>query len=142
MRYWDSSAIVPLIVAQSYTGQSQGLYSEDAELIVWWGTEIECLSAIVRLERSGDLAVEQVSVSIDRLKYLKEAWNEVQPTVKVKEVTRRLLRVHSLSTADALQLAGAIVVSEFSPSKLPFVCFDKRLSLAASREGFDVIVAK
>jgi predicted nucleic acid-binding protein len=53
---------------------------------------------------------------------------------------RRLLRVHALSAADALQLAAAIAASEADPASLALVTLDDRLAEAARREGFLVAV--
>ena len=55
LKFWDSSAIVPLIVAEATTQTMQRLYADDPMLVVWWGTEVECVSAIVRVERAGDV---------------------------------------------------------------------------------------
>lgn len=53
---------------------------------------------------------------------------------------RRLLRVHALRAADALQLAAAIAASEADPASLKLVTLDERLAEAARREGFPVAV--
>jgi hypothetical protein len=52
------------------------------------------------------------------------------------ESAKRLLRVHDLRTADALQLAAAVFVAEARPPTLEFVSLDDRLLAAARREGF------
>jgi hypothetical protein len=51
----------------------------------------------------------------------------------------RLLRLHALRAADALQLAAAIVLADFDPKTLPFVTLDRHLGAAARREGFEVL---
>jgi predicted nucleic acid-binding protein len=56
----------------------------------------------------------------------------------VRQTAIRLLRVHPLRTADALQLAAAIAAAEDHPATLPFVTLDERLAQAAEREGFPV----
>lgn len=48
------------------------------------------------------------------------------------------MRLHPLRAADALQLAAALVLSDFEPRTLPFVTLDDRLASAARREGFEV----
>lgn len=53
---------------------------------------------------------------------------------------RRLLRVHALRAADALQLAAAIAASEADPASLDLVMLDEQLAEAARREGFPVAV--
>ena len=138
MRFWDSSAIVPLIVAEASTDSVQAIAGEDPAMCVWWGTEIECVSAVARLEREGALADAAMIAALERLDSLAEAWNEVQPVAAVRRTARRLLRVHPLRAADALQLAAAVVAAEGVPASLDLVTLDEPLAAAARREGFVV----
>lgn len=138
MRFWDSSAIVPLIVAEASTDSVQAIAGEDPAMCVWWGTEIECVSAVARLEREDALAETAMIAALERLDLLAEAWNEVQPVAAVRGTARRLLRVHPLRAADALQLAAAVVAAEGVPASLDLVTLDERLAAAARREGFVV----
>lgn len=138
MKFWDSSAIVPLLVEEPTTSALSNLYNEDSVMFAWWGADIECVSALARLERDGYLDPSLITESLKRLQELRLCWQEVQPTEAVKEAARRLLRVHNLRAADALQLAAAMIVSENRPSALEFVCLDERLILAAQREGFNL----
>jgi hypothetical protein len=48
VRFWDSSALVPLILREPRTDWAKRLLDEDGELVVWWGSAIECASAIAR----------------------------------------------------------------------------------------------
>jgi len=57
----------------------------------------------------------------------------------VRETAARLLRVHLLRSADALQLAAALVACDHRPHAWQFVCLDARLCAAAEREGFKVL---
>ena len=108
-------------------------------MLAWWGADIECVSALARLERSGHLPLEDVSEALSRLDELRQSWQEVQPVERVKETARRLLQMHNLRAADSLQLAAALLVSENRPSTLEFVCLDDRLAGAARREGFKLV---
>lgn len=141
MKFWDSSAVVPLLVAESKTGKLLDLYREDPVLLAWWGTVVECTSALARLERAGGISSDSMSTAMKRLGEIQSCWQEIQPIDRIKETAMRLLRVHNLRAADSLQLAAAYAVSENRPSTLDFVCLDDRLVLAAQREGFNVIVA-
>jgi predicted nucleic acid-binding protein len=107
-------------------------------MLVWWGTEIECTSAIARLEREGALERAGVVRSLSRLSALAESWHEIQPGAAVRIAALRVLRVHPLRTADALQLASAVIAAEGKPDSLPMVTLDDRLGSAAEREGFVV----
>lgn len=108
-------------------------------MLVWWGTELECVSAIARLERQGDLASDATVVALQRMEALAGGWHEVQPVESVRRAARRALRVHSLRTADALQLAAATIGSEGQPASLDVISLDDRLNDAARREGFAVL---
>lgn len=140
MKFWDSSAIVPLLIEEAATSAVMDLYREDPLLIVWWGTELECVSALARLERQQGLSPATLTEALQRLQELKSTWQEIQPIDLVRETAIRLLRVHDLRAADSLQLAGAILASEHRPAFLDFVCLDERLLIAAQREGFTIAI--
>ncbi len=139
MRFWDSSAIVPLLAPQVATTTVEELLGTDPQVLVWWGTSVECVSALARLERDRALSHGDMGMAQARLRALAERWNEVQPHVRVRSTAERLLRMHPLRAADALQLGAALEVSGGDPASLAFVCFDQRLSEAAAREGLQVI---
>ena len=136
MKFWDSSAVIPLLVPEVMSGSVQRLYEDDPVMAAWWATEIECTSAIARRLRLGQLPEDVAAEGFVRLKALREGWHEVEPGEELRESAKRLLRVHDLRTADALQLAAAVYVAEARPSTLEFVSLDDRLLLAARREGF------
>jgi uncharacterized protein len=52
MRFWDASAIVPLLFAEPEREALLGRLERDSEMLVWWGTPVECASAIARRARS------------------------------------------------------------------------------------------
>ncbi len=139
MRFWDASAIVPLLVTEPSTLAAQQEYRGDPGVVVWWATELECVSALAGQEREGVLGVPQIIEGLRRLDQMSHAWREVAPVARVRRVAARLLRVHPLRTADALQLGAAIVAAQEQPASLPFVTLDDRLALAAEREGFTVV---
>ena len=107
-------------------------------MIVWWTSELECLSALMREERAGELSGDEAIAALERLTAVAVHWAEVQPTERVRALGRRLLRTHPLRAGDALQLAAGIVASEGEPQALGFVSLDDRLVDAARREGFTV----
>ncbi len=140
MRFWDSSALVPLLVEEDASARVRAEYARDPDLLAWWGSPIECVSAVVRLEREGVLAAEGVVEALARLDALVRSWQEVQPVAAVRQTAVRLLRVHPLRSADALQLAAALVAAAGDPWTLGFVTFDARLAGAAQREGLAVLL--
>jgi predicted nucleic acid-binding protein len=139
MKFWDASAIVPLLIAEPTTDTLQRLAKKDPAMLVWWATEVECVSAITRLEQDGALDEPAAAQAFDRLKQLALAWHDVDPSDAVREAAVRFLRVHPLRSADALQLAAAFVASERRPSLLELMTLDDRLAGAARKEGFRVV---
>lgn len=139
MRYWDSSAILPLLITESATPAMSTLMQEDAAIVTWWGTAVECMSALARLERDRMLDTAAVRAAVTRLDAARREWTEVAPVEDVRAQSLRLLRTHRLRAADALQLAAAVVAADFRAASLPFVTLDARLAEAAEREGFSVL---
>jgi predicted nucleic acid-binding protein len=136
MRFWDSSAIVPLLVDEPTSGAAETLLAEDREMVVCWSTEVECASALARLEREKKLSSEGFVAAGALLDALAGRWQEVAPTRELRGAARRLLRLHPLTASDALQLAAAMAIAENEPSSLGFVTLDVRLREAALRQGF------
>ena len=138
MKFWDSSALVPLLVEEEVTGAIRKLLLDEPGVIAWWGAPVECASAVSRLEREGKLSPGAATETLEHLDALARHWHRIEPVDTVLEIARRLLRVHPLRAADSLQLAAAVLASEGRPSTLEFVCLDDRLVTAAQREGFPV----
>ncbi len=139
MRFWDASAVVPLLLRQKASVAARTLYRRHPNVVVWWGTAVECESAIARLERAGEVTPEESAHARQRLSEAEAGWTEVEPSRAVRSAARRLLRFHDLRAGDALQLASAVVFADGEPSSVPVVCLDARLSAAARREGFTVV---
>lgn len=141
MRFWDSSAIIPLCLSQPASRAAEVWLREDPAFAAWWGTPVECWSAFARLRREGLLDHTQEMAAVDRLDMLRKAWVEVLPTEELRDHAARLLRTHPLSAADALQLAAALVWAGAPPQRAGLVTFDRRLALAGEAEGFEVLGA-
>jgi predicted nucleic acid-binding protein len=139
LKFWDSSALVPLLVEEELTDSIRALFLSEPRMMTWWGTPVECASAVSRLEREGELTPQETTEALERLDALALHWHRIEPVDDVLETARRLLRVHPLRAADSLQLAAAVLASEGRPSTLEFVCLDERLVIAAQREGFSVL---
>lgn len=138
MRYWDSSAIVPLVVVQGTSERAEAWLSADAEIATWTLSAVEICSAIRRLVREGaleeKLAVEAENVASE----LERRFHQVVDLEGVKVGAQRLLRVHALRAGDAVQLASALAWAEGHPQGFVFHTFDRALGTAAEREGFVV----
>ena len=138
MRFWDSSALVPLAAEEASSPSCRELLREDPVIAVWALTRTEMVSAIRRKERDGELTRDFARVALERVHLLEAAWNEVDALAQVRDRADRLLGVHPLRAADALQLAAALVLVEERPAGWSFVTADARLAAAAAAERFDV----
>lgn len=139
MKFWDSSALLPLLVAESSTPSAMAVLAEDPAMLVWWATQIECASALARLERDGSLDESEAEIAFERLRQFAHCWHEIDASDAVRETAVRLLRVHPLRAADAAQLAAAFVAADRRPASLEFVTLDSRLAAAARKEGFALV---
>lgn len=135
MRFWDSSALVPLFVDEPRTSRVRGLLDEDPGMVVWWGSIVECWSALSRRRRAGQFSLEHEEAARAVVATLARAWIEILPTDGLRSVAGRVLRVHQLRAADALQIAAALTWAP--PARIPgeIVTFDERLRDAARLEG-------
>ncbi len=114
------------------------LLREDPGIVVWWGTTVECVSALRRRERQQQLSSTEVDQAIANLTELGESWVEVQATVQVRVQATRALSVHGLHAADSLQLAAALAWRPLPSEGASFVSLDRRLARAAYLEGFNL----
>jgi predicted nucleic acid-binding protein len=135
VRFWDASAIVPLLLEEPARERMLAALDSDPVMLVWWATPVELVSALSRRERDGGLTLDDATAAIERIRLLERAWQTVLPTDVIRARAQRLLRVHPLRAADSLQLAAALSIAGDVPGSLAFMCLDRRLADAARREG-------
>lgn len=138
MRFWDSSAVIPLLVQEEQTSRRKAQLRDDPRMTVWWACRLECSSALNRLRRDGSLDEEGLVRALGAMEILADSWYEVLPTSELRARAMRLLRVHPLRAADSQQLSAALIATSENPSMLPFLTADERLREAAQKEGFAV----
>jgi hypothetical protein len=120
------------------TPDVQALLDEDPEPVFWWGTAVECASALARVHREGQFDEEELHLGLGVLRALREIALEIEPRESLRRRAVRLLVVYPLRAADALQLAASLVWCNEAADAADFVSLDRRLREAASREGFTV----
>lgn len=138
MRFWDSSALVPLLVLQPASAAMHDLLDEDPEMVVWWGTPVECASAVARLRREGGITTAGETRVHELLDGLRDSWLEIQATSPVRDLAQRLLRAHNLRAGDALQLAAALTWAP-QPRGDVLVTLDARLAESSRLQGFTAV---
>ena len=139
MKYWDSSALVALLVDEPESAERRATIRRDPAIVTWWGSRIECASALNRLHRERRYESGGLDRSLEQFRRLAASWLEIEPLEQVRSRAIRLLRLHPLRGADALQLAAALTAAAEDPQRLDVVSSDERLTAAARREGFTVL---
>jgi uncharacterized protein len=138
MRFWDTSAIVPLLITEPQSVTMRDTLADDPTIATAAIATIEITSALWRRRHRREISVgahhdaEVIFASLTR------RWREVVDSAEVMEVALRLVTRHPMKSLDALQLASAIVLAP-APELLPFVTLDKKLAAAARAEGFPIL---
>ncbi len=138
MRFWDSSAVVPILIEQQASSRVAAWVAADSIMAVWTLTPVEVASALRRLVRDQALEEEVARQAERRMEDIVGLAHLVVDIEPVKLTATRLLRLHPLRAFDALQLAAALHWAEGYPQGRTLHTLDTRLALAAQREGFVV----
>jgi predicted nucleic acid-binding protein len=139
VKYWDASALAPLILDEPASDLVRGWLREDSGVVTWGLTRLELASAIERRAREGVLSSSARVVALRRLERLAADSHEVSDLSAVRVRALPLLARHPLRAADAAQLGAALLVAEADPGTLTMAVLDRRLGEAASREGLRVL---
>ena len=138
MRFWDSSAVVPLLIEQEPSSRAAAWVARDDAMVVWTLTPVEVVSALRRLVRDQTLDEAIARAAEVRMEEIVRTCHVIIDVEPVKSLATRLRRLHALRAADALQLGAALHWTEGHPQGRTLHTLDSRLALAAQREGFVV----
>jgi len=139
VRFWDTSALLPLVVTEPETARAERWLREDPGVLVWTLTRVELLAALARRRREEPATARRMAGARAEVLSAWEQWIEITALEPVRRHAERLVETHPLRSAAALQIAAAIVAAEGRPESLDFVTFDRRQAEAAEREGFGVL---
>jgi uncharacterized protein len=136
--FWDTSAIIPLCVTQSATNNFRNQWQKSSRVVIWWGTTVEVHSTLSRLYRENYIDTKGLEFAMTRFEAMRNQWNEITPSEKVREIAETLPDAHNLRALDSFQLAAALIWCNEKPRGRVFVCDDIKLSEAAKKAGFTV----
>lgn len=139
MRFWDTSALIPLIVAERTTSRAERLLRADPNVVVWTLTRVELLSALARRRRQEPSAARRLLAARREILSAWQHWSEITAVEVVRRYAERVVETHPIRAGDALQIGAALVAAEDDPATLEFVTFDQQQAAAAEREGFRVV---
>lgn len=139
MRFWDASALVPLVVREPATDTVRGWLRDDPDISVWGMTWLELAAAIERRVREGRIDLAARQSILKRVARIAADAHEVSDIAAVRSRAIPLVARHPLRAADAAQLGAALLIADPAPSSLTIAVLDRRLAEAAEREGLNVL---
>ena len=139
MRFWDSSALLAVILAEPQAPLLATLFREEDRGLMWMLSPVEVRSGLCRAHRERKLDAEGKARVWEHFIRLRGSLAEVGQVAQVRDIAEQLLEVHPLQAGDALQLAAAFLAERDREERLGFVTLDRRLAEAASQEGFEVL---
>jgi len=142
VRFWDTSAIVPLLVDEASTPTVRRWLREDQTVTVWALTRTEAFSALCRRHREGTIDAVGLERARTKLSAFAAHWLEVDDLIEVRRHAERLLLDHPLRAADALQLAAAWHWASGRSRRRELVVLDGPLREAGAAVGFTVVTAR
>ena len=142
MMFWDSSALVPLVVEEAQSKIMTEILEQDGQIAVWAISFIEVQAAVGRKRRENKLNSPQRRKALELLSDLEKRWSEIGLSDSLKRRAGRHVEVHPIRTGDALQLAAAEEARGESEAVDTMVCLDSRLRSVAEREGFRLLPEK
>jgi predicted nucleic acid-binding protein len=137
LRFWDTSALLPLFIVEPKSAAARLLLNEDPDVLVWALTPVELVSAIWRrVPAEHDSRQRQAAAEI--VIAAQSSWIKVRTYEDVAALAYEVCEKHRLRAGDALQLAAALYTWA-DPSSQSFVTLDTDLASAARAEGFPVL---
>lgn len=138
--YLDTSALVKRYVREEGTEVVQALFSSGEVVFVSSrATWAECLAALVRRHRAGDLGADVLAARLDDAEDDLAGFALVDVDELLTSALRRIAETHALRGYDSIHLASALRVAGSLPGAWTFVCSDQDLCDAAHAEGFEVL---
>src|SRR6266508_5116474 len=87
MRYWDSSAIVPLLIRESASGDMRALFGEDGNILTSFITPIEVSGAVWRRLHRGELDASGRAAADAQFAALSTNWSQSDKLQRITFVT-------------------------------------------------------
>lgn len=140
MLYWDTSALFAFLITEKHSKKLRIFIEKQESSTAYTSiiTPLELESAIQRrfTERTLTLS-EAESARLFGIEFRKRSFL-VSLDQNALDTALHLQKIYVLRPGDAIQLASARLGTD-NPKQVSFLCMDKRLTEAASREGFNVL---
>lgn len=128
--YFDTSAVVPLIISEASTERCTRLWNESSRVVSVRLLYPEARAALAKARRMGRLTSAQLAQAVQEL-------NSIISEVDHIEVTADLAQAHDLRGHDAVHLAATMALAD---GDLVVVTGDADLAAAAAEIGIAVCI--
>ena len=133
--YFDTSAIVPLLVDEATTETCNRLWTESTRVVGVRLIYPEARAALARARRMGRLTRSQLNAAVLELDSLLEEVDVIELSADIARSAGELAQQHGLRGYDAVHLAAALAVAD---DDLVLVTGDVDLASAAKAAGIAV----
>ena len=118
MRFWDTSALIPLILFEPGTARVIRWPRRDPDVTVWTLTRVELLSALARRRRTEPHSAPRIVQAKRDILEFWARWFEITAVERVRQLAERVVESHQIRAADAIQIAAALVAAGDRPGGL------------------------
>lgn len=136
LAFWDSSGFVKLLVEEEGRDLAVEVWNDASDVVASRLAIPEVSAALAAARRAGRLDADSDREARRRWGRHLQAVELVELTPRIADRAARLAGEHSLSGADAVQLASALSMTAAAPV---VVCWDRRLAAAALDVGLAVV---
>ena len=136
LAFWDSSALVKLLVEEAGTDLAAALWDGSSSIVASQLVVPEVAAALATARRTGRLDGRRAGIARSQWGQFRAALDLVDVTPEVADGAAQLAGAHPLSGADAVHLATALLLREVD---LLVATWDQRLATAAVAEGLAVV---
>jgi uncharacterized protein len=130
--YYDTSALLKLVIAEDGADQAISLWRQAGEVVVSRLARPEAVAALAAARRGRRVSDEGYRTATERLRSCIERCTVVSLADSLVDRAADLATTHDLRAADAIHLATALAAME---ADSVFVTWDKRLRPAAVGSG-------
>lgn len=130
--YFDTSAIVPLVIDEATTEMCNRLWTESTRVVCVRLLYPEARAALARAQRMGRLTRSQLGAAVAELDSLMEEMDIVELGADIARSAGELAQRYGLRGYDAVHLAAALAVND---DDVVLVTGDLELAAAAKAAG-------
>lgn len=136
--YFDTSAIVPLVIDEATTEMCNRLWTESTRVVSVRLLYPEARAALARAERMGRLTRSQLDAAAAELDTLMDEIDIIELGADIARSAGQLAQQHGLRGYDAVHLAAALAVND---DDFVLVTGDLELAAAAKAAGMATALA-